>query len=109
MHEGGRFARTYMFQSVVYSCDLRTYGLHRRGRIALAPIDPLSGTALAATTGLPDPGNLRHSDRRTYAAPGYEGDFELWSAGPDREFDWMRDDPRNVDNIPCAAYDKALP
>lgn len=110
VHEGARFSRTYLFRSVIYSCDLRKYGLHRRGRTILAEIDPLTGAALPADPpALPDPTRLRDSDRRSYAAPGFEVDFELWSAGPDRQFAWMRSDARNLDNVPLTAYDKALP
>lgn len=109
-HEGARFSRTYMFRSVVYSANLRKYGLHRRGRTLLAAVDPITNTALAASPPyLPDPANLRNSDRRFYAAPGYEVDIELWSAGPDRLFGWMRDDPRNRDNVSLSPYDRALP
>lgn len=108
IHEGARFSRTYMFKSVVYQCDLRTYGLHRRCRTGLARIDPLTGATLSASAGLPDPAVPTHSDRRTYAATGYESDIEIWSAGPDRAFAWMRDDAANRDNIACAPYDKAL-
>lgn len=110
VHEGGRFARTYLFSSVVYRMDLRPYQLNRRGRSVLAAIDPATGTALAANPpALPDPATLRHSDRRAYAAPGYDIDFELWSAGPDRLFGWMRDDVRNTDNVPLIRYDRNLP
>lgn len=110
VHEGARFARTYLFRSVIYSCDLRKYSLHRRGRTVLAEVDPLTGAALPADPPwLPDPAKLRNSDRRRYAAPGFEVDFELWSAGPDRQFGWMRDDARNRDNVPLSPYDKALP
>ena len=110
VHEGARFARTYLFRSVIYSCDLRKYSLHRRGRTVLAEVDPLTGAALPANPpALPDPAKPRSSDRRSYAAPGFEVDFELWSAGPDRQFAWMRDDARNRDNVPLSAYDKALP
>ena len=48
------------------------------------------------------------SDRRYYAAPGYEQDFELWSAGPDGRLEWRRGDPANIDNIPLADYDRGL-
>jgi hypothetical protein len=110
VHEGARFARTYLFRSVIYSCNLRKYSLHRRGRTVLAEVDPLTGAALPANPpALPDPADLRNSDRRVYAAPGFEVDFELWSAGPDRQFAWMRGDARNRDNVPLSAYDKALP
>jgi len=110
IHEGGRFARTYLFSSVVYRMDLRSYQLDRRGRSPLTARDPATGAALAADPPwLPDPANLRHSDRRAYAAPGYEIDFELWSAGPDQKFHWMRDDTRNRDNVPLINYDRNLP
>lgn len=110
IHEGAHFARTYLFSSVVSSCDLSKYSLNRRGRILLVPVDPLTGVALIANPpALPDPSNLRHSDRRMYGALGFEGGIELWSAGPDRQFSWMRDDQRNMDNVPLLPYDKALP
>ena len=35
-----------------------------------------------------------HSDMRFWAAPGYELEFELWSAGPDGQMSWWRDDRR---------------
>lgn len=110
VHEGGRFARTYLFSSVVYRLDLRPYQLDRHGRRTLSATDPASGVATVADPpALPDPANLRHSDRRTWAAPGYEIDLEVWSAGPDRSFAWMRDDQRNRDNVPLVPYDRRLP
>lgn len=110
IHNGGRFNRVTMFGSVIQTLDLREYGLQRRGRTGLAPIDPETGKALVAHPDrLPDPANLQHSDRRSYAARGFEYDFELWSAGPDQGFDWMRNSSSNRDNIPCVAYDRSLP
>ncbi|MBN8525499.1 MAG: type II secretion system protein [Planctomycetes bacterium] len=116
VHEGGRFSRVHMFTSLVQTLRLRDYGLQRRGRIGLGlldaagttPLDPETNTALATTAGLPDLANRMHSDRRTYAGPGYEYDIELWSAGPDRSFAWMRDDPANRDNIANAPYDRGI-
>lgn len=108
--EGGRFSRTYLFNSVVYHLPLRMYGLHRRGRTSLERLDPVSGTPLAADPpALPDPTTPIVSDRRFYAAPGFAYDIELWSAGPDRSFAWMRPDPRNRDNVALAPYDRGIP
>ncbi len=56
----------------------------------------------------PGPSDLTHSDRRYWSAPGYELEFELWSAGPDGEFSWWRDDPRNKDNVSCEPYDRGI-
>jgi prepilin-type N-terminal cleavage/methylation domain-containing protein len=53
-------------------------------------------------------GNALDSDRRYYAAPGYEQDFELWSAGPDGRLEWRRGDTVNRDNIPLTDYDRGL-
>lgn len=115
VHEGGRFCRVNMFASVVQTLRLRDYGLQRRGRIGLGvvdasgnPLDPETNLPLATTPGLPDLANRMRSDRRLYASPGYEYDIELWSAGPDKAFDWMRDGTVNRDNIPCGPYDRAL-
>lgn len=108
--EGTRHVRSYIFHSGIYSLDVRLYGLQRSGRKVLSATDPLTGVDLVADPpALPDPANLRRSDRRLYAAPGYEAEYELWSAGPDRQFGWMRDDRRNQDNLPLIQYDKALP
>jgi prepilin-type N-terminal cleavage/methylation domain-containing protein len=71
------------------------YGLTPSGRSTLSP-----GVAADADA-LPDPSNLMHSDITLTAAPGYELEFELWSAGPDGKFTYMRDDRENRDNIPC--------
>ena len=85
-------------------------GLHPLGRKSLAPTDTITGIALAADPlTLPDLANLRHSDRRYYAARNLELEFELWSAGPDGQVDWMRDAAVNADNVPLQPYDKAIP
>ncbi|MBN8525222.1 MAG: type II secretion system protein [Planctomycetes bacterium] len=55
-----------------------------------------------------NPGAAMDSDRRWFAAPGFELDFELWSAGPDGRFAWTRSDPANRDNVPAFAYDRGL-
>jgi len=55
-----------------------------------------------------NPGSPMDSDRRWFAAPGLELDFELWSAGPDGRLAWTRSDPLNRDNVPAFAYDKGL-
>lgn len=87
----------------------RDYGLDRQGRRVLHGVDPETGAALSADADtLPDPANLRHSDRRTWAAPGFEDEFELWSTGPDGRWGWMRDDLRNQDNIALLPYDREL-
>jgi prepilin-type N-terminal cleavage/methylation domain-containing protein len=49
----------------------------------------------------PDASNLMQSDMRYYAAIGYETEFELWSAGYDGKFSYMRSDSADYDNI-CA-------
>lgn len=85
-------------------------GLHPLGRKSLAPTDTITGIELAADPpGLPDLANLRHSDRRLYAARNLEVEFELWSAGPDGKAEWMRDAVVNTDNVPLQPYDKAIP
>jgi prepilin-type N-terminal cleavage/methylation domain-containing protein len=79
------------------------YGLTPIGRHTLS-----HAAAPDATGGLPDPTVLLHSDMTTYAAPGYELEFELRSAGPDGKLGNFRDDPRNRDNVSCADYDDGL-
>jgi type II secretory pathway pseudopilin PulG len=88
-----------------------SFGLHTLGRTTLAERDALTGLNVAAhATYLPSLTALRHSDRRFYAAPRYEDEFELWSAGPDGKADWMRDaEPANRDNLSPTPYDKELP
>ena len=88
----------------------RNWGLQPLGRISLAARDALTGTVLVPNPPyLPDPTNLRKSDRRKYAAPTWEAEFELWSAGADGRADWMRDAPVNMDNVSLTPYDKLLP
>ncbi len=90
------------------------FGLEPIGRFSLAPRDAITGLALGTAPRhraafLPDTANLRHSDRRRYAAMGLELEFELWSAGPDGQHAWMRDDRANADNVSLTPYDKSIP
>lgn len=86
------------------------FGLHPLGRRTLAAFDAISEEPLAVDAAyLPNLSNLRHSDRRFYAAPGNELEFELWSAGPDGKADWMRDTRVNNDNVPLTPYDLRIP
>lgn len=92
------------------SLPAKKYGLQPLGRISLAARDALTGTVLVPNPPyLPDPTNLRKSDRRKYAAPTWEAEFELWSAGRDGLADWMRDAQVNADNVSLVPYDKHLP
>ncbi len=75
------------------------------GRQPLQPCYQYSNTPMVGDAYLPDTSNMMHSDRRYWAAPGLQLEFELWSAGPDGQFGWWRDDPANRDNIPCEPYD----
>jgi len=85
------------------------YGLQPQGRSTLEPFYPGTSTPIAGDpTTLPDVTNLMHSDMRYWAPPGYELEFELWSAGPDGQMSWWRDDLLNRDNIPCEAYNKGI-
>jgi hypothetical protein len=54
------------------------------------------------------PGDPATADRRFWAGPGFEFDFELWSAGPDGRFAWGRAEAMNKDNIGLYAYDRRL-
>jgi prepilin-type N-terminal cleavage/methylation domain-containing protein len=92
-------------------------GLLRQGRATLLYSGRVRLSRTDAGDGQPTPtdpryfpalGNLMHSDARYYAAPGFEEEFELWSAGPDRRFEWMRDDFANGDNIAAGAYLRGL-
>jgi len=95
--------------------NTRLWGLSADRRTTLAACDAMSATPLTANGRfLPDPTKLRCSDRRCYAATQWEGEFELWSAGADGQFDWMRDGSSlshdvNRDNISLVPYDRALP
>lgn len=84
-------------------------GLHPLGRRTLANPDAITAEPLSIGTGLPSTANLRHSDRRLWAPQGLELEFELWSAGPDGQADWMRDAAVNGDNVPLQAYDRNIP
>ena len=86
------------------------YGMNTLGRTTLAERDAITGDPVGAYPPyLPDLANLRHSDRRFFAAPSLEAEFELWSAGRDGEADWMRDASSNTDNVSLTPYDKRLP
>jgi type II secretory pathway pseudopilin PulG len=79
------------------------------GRIRLSRTDAGDGQPTPTDpTSFPDLGRLMRSDVRYYAAPGFEEEFELWSAGPDRGFAWMRDDPVNGDDIAVGDYLRGL-
>jgi prepilin-type N-terminal cleavage/methylation domain-containing protein len=85
--------------------DPELYGLGRDGRTPLVAYDPVKKRPLTAhTTRLPDPADLLRSDIRYYAGAAYAMEFELWSAGHDRRFAWMRDDQLNRDNISARPY-----
>lgn len=110
---------TYVCQVVegVYSAPIlagctyynaQDWGLQTQGRTTLAANDALTGQPTGFNLSA-----LLHSDRRTTAAPKLEAEFELWSAGPDGRFDWMRDASSfpgdvNYDNISPLPYDKGL-
>jgi len=80
------------------------------GRLRLSQRDAGDGLPTPAHASLlPDAADLRASDRRYYAAPGLETDFELWSAGPDGRLAWMRSALVNRDNVSAVAYDRGLP
>jgi prepilin-type N-terminal cleavage/methylation domain-containing protein len=85
------------------------YQLVYSGRIRLSATDAGDGLATPADpTYFPTATLLMHSDVRFYAAPGFETQFELWSAGPDMTFKYMRDDDANTDNISVVPYNKRL-
>ncbi len=85
------------------------YGLQPQGRSTLEPFVPGTATPITGDPAtLPDVSNLMHSDMRSWAPPGYELEFELWSAGPDGRFSWWRDDSANADNIPCEPYNQGI-
>ncbi|HAT09666.1 MAG TPA: hypothetical protein DCS97_03540 [Planctomycetes bacterium] len=77
----------FVFQGVSGTVSAEWFGL--------APRPRSSTTALA-------------SDARTTAARENVNGYELWSAGPDRGFDALRDQPANRDNLGLQAYTKAL-
>ena len=96
-------------------------GLGPIGRTTLAAADSgvvgllWAGKPLSA---LPDPANLRRSDRCYYAPPQLELEFELWSAGRDGRFRWLRQGidvdgveagSWNADNVGMMDYDRSLP
>ncbi len=84
------------------------YGLQPYARGSLTPYYPGTTTPIAGDQWLPDPSNLMHSNMQHWAPPGFELEFELWSAGPDGEMSWWRDDASNRDNIPCEPYNKNI-
>jgi prepilin-type N-terminal cleavage/methylation domain-containing protein len=80
------------------------------GRVRLSASDAGDGHGPTPTdpTWFPDAARLMGSDVRYYAAPGYETEFELWSAGRDGRFDYLRDGRDNADNLSVTPYTKGL-
>lgn len=107
--EGCVSTRALIFGTAILKVEARSYGLERQGRKILAPVDSRTGISLVADgAALPDPTRLFESDRRIYAAPGFEDGFELWSSGSDGRFDWMRSASGNGDNVGHEDYDRGL-
>ncbi len=116
--EGMRTAASVGHEGTI-SLDTRFFGMNSLGRTTLLGPDADGRPGLDSITrqpvqadaarGLPDLGNLRHSDRRNYAPQRLELEFELWSAGPDGKANWMRDAGDNRDNVALVDYDKGLP
>lgn len=82
------------------------YGVGPKTRRVLDTRDSYQNkTGLAADPPyLPDPANRMRSDIRHYAATPFANEFELWSAGRDGRFGWMRDDQVNADNLSVRNY-----
>ncbi len=79
------------------------------GRVGLSRTDAGDGQATPMdATYFPTPSDLLDSDVRYYATPGFETEFELWSAGPDRSFSYMRNNRVNTDNIAVMNYNSLL-
>jgi type II secretory pathway pseudopilin PulG len=79
------------------------------GRIRLSRTDAGDGQATPVDVSyFPTANQLMTSDVRYYAAPGFETEFELWSAGRDGRFSYQRDDKANADNLAAQGYNKPL-
>ena len=79
------------------------------GRVRLSATDAGDGEPTPGdATWFPDVGDPMSSDVRYYAAPEFEREFELWSAGRDGCFSYRRGDAVNRDNIPAGPYLKGL-
>jgi prepilin-type N-terminal cleavage/methylation domain-containing protein len=81
-----------------------SYGLEAEGR----PSRTLPRTRHHSNVAYAVPGDPATADRRFWASPGFEFDFELWSAGPDGRFAWGRAELMNMDNVGLHAYDRRL-
>jgi len=83
--------------------------LDNSGRVRLSLGDAGDGQPTPADpTYFPNAGTLIQSDMRYYAAPGYETEFELWSAGYDGMFSYTRSDPADSDNISATDFCRGL-
>jgi prepilin-type N-terminal cleavage/methylation domain-containing protein len=79
------------------------------GRIRLSLTDAGDGMPTPVDpTYFPNAANLMQADMRYYAAQGYESEFELWSAGNDGRFTYMRSDDANGDNVSATEYNRGL-
>ncbi len=79
------------------------------GRVRISDHDAGDGLPTPTdATCFPDAASPLRSDARYYAAPGFESEFELWSAGGDGRFAWMRDDALNRDNLTATDVQRGL-
>lgn len=78
------------------------------GRIRLEPTTTDGKPLPDLPPWLPSAAVRLESDVRYFAADGFECEFELWSAGRDRRFAYMRNDAANRDNLPAGPYNRAL-
>lgn len=83
----------------------RRWRLLQNGRITVGA-NAIDNQPAPLCTG--NPGAAMDSDRRWFAAPGFELDCELWSAGPDGRLEWVRSAAANRDNVPLLPYDRSL-
>ena len=94
------------------TASLKTAGrqvLLNSGRVSLNLTDAGDGQPTPADpTYFPNNGCLMQSDMRFYAPAGDETEFELWSAGFDGLFSYMRTDPGNADNISATDFNREL-
>jgi type II secretory pathway pseudopilin PulG len=101
----GFVAHTGPWDSIV---AVHRWRLLQSGRVRVGAMCEDGELAPPDATYLPDPTVPMNSDRRFYAAQGYENDFELWSAGPDGNLDWIRSGSANTDNLSLLPYDRLL-
>jgi len=96
-------------QPMVYVCQV-VEGVRRpsNGTIFRAPSLQLDASAYGLATSGRSVATSMDSDRRSTAPAAATDGCEVWSAGPDQRFTWLRRETGNRDNVAAHRFDAGL-